>query len=126
MFVVGPENPPSRLRLPFHQSESSHCTDPNPVSFTLVHVIPRQGHAVQLPRELRLKNHQTAVAESQLARGEEKFPRAAKPLIGKPTFPSVTLYEALTPTTKRFRIVQAQDFQVGDNQARTLDDWRNL
>jgi hypothetical protein len=38
----------------------------------------------------------------------------------------MTLYEALTPTTKRFRIVQAQDFQVGHNQARTLDDWRNL
>src|SRR5436190_21255091 len=116
----------SRLRLPFHQSESSHCTDPSPVSFTLVHVIPRQGHAVQLPRELRLKDHQTAVAECQLARGEVKFPHAAKPLIGKSTFLSVTLYEALTPTTKRFRIVQAQDFQVGDNQARTLDDWRNL
>src|SRR2546430_15944176 len=31
----------SRLRLPFHRSESSHCTDPSPVSFTLVHVIPR-------------------------------------------------------------------------------------
>src|SRR3954447_7852647 len=122
----GPENPPSRLRLPFHQSESSYRTDPNPVSFTLVHVISRQGNAVQLPRELRLKNHQTAVAECQLARGEVKFPHAAKPLIGKPTFPSVTRYEALTPTTKRFRIVQAQDFHVGDNQARTLDDWRNL
>ena len=106
MFVVRPKNLPSRLRLPFHRSESSRCTDPSPVSFTLVHVIPRQGHAVQLPRELRLKNHQTAVAECQLARGEVKFPHAAKPLIGKATFLSVTLYEALTPTTKRFRIVR--------------------
>jgi len=122
----GPENPPSRLRLPFHRSESSHRADPSPVSFTLVHVVPRQGHAVQVPRELRLKNHQTAVAECQFARGEVKFPHAAKPLIGKPTFLSVTLYEALTPMTKRFRIVQAQDFHVGDNQARTLDDGRNL
>ena len=105
---------------------SPHCTGPSPFSFALVHVIARQRHAVQLPRELRLKNHQTAIAECQLARGEVKFPHAAKPLIGRPTFPSVTLYEALTPMTKRFRIVQAQDFQVGDNQACTLDDWRNL
>src|SRR4029077_1910901 len=92
MFVVGPENLLSRLRLPFHRSESSHGTDPSPVSFTLVHVIPRQGHAVQLPRELRLKNHQTAIAECQLARSKVKFPHAAKPLIGKLTFLSVTLY----------------------------------
>jgi hypothetical protein len=128
--IFRPDDPESghrsRLRLSFYRSESSHRTDPSPVSFTLVHVIPRRGHAVHLPRELRLKNHQTAVAECQLARGEVKFPHAAKPLIGKATFLSVTLYEALTPTTKRFRIVQAQDFHVGDNQARTLDDWRNL
>ena len=126
MDIVGPENRPLWLRLPFHWGKVSHGTDPRPLLFTLVHVIPRQGHAIKLPRELRLKNHQTAVAECQLARGEVKFPHAAKPLIGKATFLSVTRYEALTPTTKRFRIVQAQDFQVGHNQTRTLDNWRNL
>src|SRR3954463_6443473 len=110
MNVVGPENPPSRPRIPFHRSTSSHGTDPSPFSFTLVHVIPRQGHAVELPRELRLKNHQTAVAECQLTRGEVKFPHAAKPLIASPTFLPVTLHEALAPMTKRFSVVQAQDF----------------
>ena len=117
---------PSRLRLPFHRSKSSHGADPSPFSFTLVHVIPRQGHAVQLSRELRLKNHQTAVAECQFTRGEVEFPHAAKPLIVNPTILSLALHKALTPMTKRLSIVQAQDFQVGENQARTLDDRRDL
>jgi hypothetical protein len=56
---MGPANRPSWLRLPFHRGKVSHGADPRPFSFTLVHVIPRQGHAVELLRELRLKNHQT-------------------------------------------------------------------
>src|SRR6478735_12746014 len=105
MNVVGPENPPSRPRIPFHRSTSSHGTDPNSFSFTLVHVIPRQGHAVQLPRELRLENHQTAVAECQLTGGEVEFPHAAKPLIVNPAVLSLTPHKALAPMTKRFSIV---------------------
>ena len=36
MFVVRPKNLPSRLRLPFHRSESSHGTRPSSFSFALV------------------------------------------------------------------------------------------
>ncbi len=126
MDVVGPENRPLWLRLPFHWGKVSHGTDPRPLLFTLVNVIPRQGHAIQLPRELRLKNHQTAVAERQFARGKVEFPHAAKPLIVDPAIMSVARQKALTPVTKRFSIVQAQDLQIGENQTRTLDDWRDL
>ncbi len=126
MDVVGPENGPSWLRLPFHRGKVSHGADPRPSSFTLVHVIPRQGHAVPLPRELRLKNHQTTVAERQFARGKVEFPHAAKPLIVDPAIMSVARQKALTPVTKRLSMVQAQDLQIGENQTRTLDDWRDL
>src|SRR4030095_16875205 len=125
MDVVGPENRPLWLRLPFHWGKVSHGTDPRPLLFTLVNVIPRPGHAIQLPRELRLKNHEAAVAERQFARGKVEFPHAAKPLIVDPAIMSVARQKALTPVTKRFSIVQAEDLQIGENQTRTLDDWRS-
>ena len=73
-----------------------------------------QGHRFDA-ETVRLLGHQTAVAECQLTRGEVEFPHAAKPLIASPTFLSETCHKALTPMTKRFSIVQAQDFQVGEN-----------
>jgi hypothetical protein len=69
---------------PFHRNESSRGTDARPFSFTFVHVVPSQRHAVQLSRELRLKDHQAAVAECHFTRDEVKFPHAAKPLIVNP------------------------------------------
>jgi len=43
----------------------------------------------QPPRELRLKNHQVAIAEPAFARGEVKFPHAAKSLIVNAAFLTV-------------------------------------
>jgi hypothetical protein len=63
--------------------------DPRPFPFALEHVVPSQGHAVQPPRELRLKNHQVAIAEPAFARREVKFPHAAKSLIVNAAFVAV-------------------------------------
>jgi hypothetical protein len=87
-----------------------------------------KGRCRYVPGELGLKDHQASasIAKSYFADGEIKLPHATKPLVVDPRELRLSGQEVLTPKTKRFRVVQPQNFEVGQPEPRALDDRKDL
>lgn len=84
------------------------------------HVIAGEGDGVCPLGKLHLKYHHRAKAESDLAQNEIEFPHAAEPFV-KECHNALTIsHGTLTPVTEGLCVVQTQNFDVGDNKARTL------
>ena len=99
-----------------------------------VHVIPRERHGLDVLEKLNLKYGESVISERCLETGQVVFPhpdeslRAAEPLVQLWSFVKqpddlVALgKEVGPPCTQRFRVMEAQDLDIADDQARFFDN----
>src|SRR5262245_6439494 len=84
-------------------------------------VVARDRQRADAFGELELEHDETLVAEGRLRAGEVELPHAAKPFIEDRRRLVPVGQKALAPRAQGLGIVQAQDFDVGDDQLRPLD-----
>ena len=81
-------------------------------------VVPRHRHDALALGELDLEIHHVLLAERHFRARQVKFPHPRKALVIEPHRLFPPRHEAFAPRLQRFRVVQPQDFDVADQQAR--------
>ena len=83
-------------------------------------IVTRCRHHALPPRELQLEHHHCLFAECHLRSCQIEFPHACEARIVKALDRIAMSDELFTPRLERLRVMQAQNFDIGDKQARAL------
>src|SRR5205807_1640732 len=95
-------------------------------SLPVVHVVARERDPADLLAELELEHDQPVIAERSLEARQIELPHAQEALVEQAQHLAAMGEEALAPVPQGFGIVQPQDLDIGKNEARALDDRREL
>jgi hypothetical protein len=84
-------------------------------------VAARERDRVLPLRDLHPEGHHTLIAQSQFRDAEIEFPQAREALVEEIDCGCAAREEALPPMPERLGLVQVQDLDIGDDEARAFD-----